>query len=62
MSLSPCREWVRSEVWEMRACRETSGFREGDWEGVEGRDGVVGVEGVERWWLWWWCWVWPGNG
>lgn len=50
MSLSPCREWVRSEVWEMRAWRETSGFREGDWEGVEGRDGVVGVDGVERWW------------
>lgn len=41
---------MRSEVWEMRAWRETSGFREGDWEGVEGRDGVDGVDGFDRRW------------
>ena len=34
----------------MRACRETSGFREGGWEGVEGRDGVDGVDGFDRRW------------
>lgn len=68
MSLRPWREWVRSEVWEMRVWRETRGLRWDcgcEWEvecececececGVLGRDEVVEAEEEER--------AWPGNG